>query len=103
MEKIYFEHFDFRKKYFFLSKNFKIIFLQEKIIFFETDFFPDSIYVSTSRIYAQSGLGANSTSGATWHSWRGHIAKNRENQDQNRPRGESLLSRYDKILFFLCS
>ena len=36
---------------------FKIIFLQEKNIFFETDFFSDSENVSTSRIYAQSGLG----------------------------------------------
>ena len=36
---------------------FKIIFLQEKKIFFETDFFSDSENVSTSQIYAQSGLG----------------------------------------------
>ena len=43
---------------------FKIIFLQEKNIFFETDFFSDSENVSTSRIYAQSGLGVT-LSGAT--------------------------------------
>ena len=53
---------------FFRELFFKIIFLQEKIYFFDGIFFPTSDDVYTSRLYAQSGLGV--TRGHSWSDYR---------------------------------